>query len=435
MTAKVLQLPGLDFAPTDIGNADLFKHVHRDYAKHVTGLGWMIFDGLRWQPDTSNQILILAKQTVTNISDLEWRAKSGSRGRLNAMIALAEPEMTIDADKFDRDPWLFNCIVGTVDLRTGELFPHDSKQLITKLSELEYDPEAEASLWDEFLQQILPDDDLRAYVQRAIGYSLTGRVDEQCLFFALGKGRNGKSVFLETLQAVVGDYGCNTTTNTVMKKSGGIPNDIARLRGFRFVTLNETGRNQNFDEPLLKDLTGSDTVTARFLFKKFFDFKPAFKLWFRGNHQPIITGTDDGIWRRFHVIPFVVQIPEADVDQQLPDKLKNELQGILAWAVKGALQWADTGLKAPEIVTEAVQQYRKDSDVIGQFIEAHCIVGPEHKVAATLLYKSYRAFAKDNGEKVVSQTEFGRSLSNRGFKKKHSGITYRCGLTLEQLEQ
>ena len=135
------------------------------------------------------------------------------------------------------------------------------------------------------------------------------------------------------------------------------------------------------------------------------------------------------------MIPFDVQIPEAEMDQHLPDKLKKELPGILAWAMQGAMQWANDRLKAPEIVTEAVKQYRKDSDVIGQFIKAHCIVGAEHQIAATPLYKSYRAFAKDNGEKVISQTEFGRSLGNRGFKKKHSGKTYRCGLTLEQLEQ
>jgi len=435
MTAEVIQFPEHSFEPNEFGNADLFKHMHQEHARYVVGIGWLLYDGLRWQPDTSNQILILARQAVKEISNFEWRQKSQNNGKLNSIIRLAQPEMTTAGDQFDRDPWLLNCVNRTVDLRTGQLSDHDPKQLITKLVPFEFDPDAKAPLWDAFLQQILPNSDLRAYVQRAVGYSLTGRTDEQCLFFCLGKGRNGKSVFLETLQAMVGDYGCNTPTRTVMKKSGGIPNDVARLRGSRFVTLNETGQDQKFDEPLLKDLTGADTVTARFLFKEFFDYKPSFKLWFRGNHQPVITGTDDGIWRRFHVIPFTVQIPESDVDKKLPDKLSKELSGILAWAVNGAMQWSEGGLQAPEIVTEAVQQYRKDSDVIGQFIAAHCIVGPDYEVATMPLYQSYKEFAKQNGEKVMSLTMFGKSLSNRGFKKKKSGIVYRCGLTLEQLEQ
>ena len=435
MTAQILQLPGPGFEPTDIGNAELFAKLHGQHARFVVGIGWLLYDGLRWQPDKSNQILSLAKLAVKEIADLEWRQKSQTFGRLRSMVKLAQPEMTTDGYQFDRDPWLLNCMNGTVDLRTGDIHDNNLKDLITKLVPLDYDPEASAPLWSEFLAQVLPDSELRAYVQRAVGYSLTGRVDEQVLFFCLGKGRNGKSVFLETLQEMVADYGCNTPTSTVLTKSRGIPNDIARLRGSRFVTLSETGQDQKFDEPKLKDMTGGDTVSARFLRKEFFDFKMAGKLWLRGNHQPVITGLDDGIWRRFHVVPFDVQIHEADVDKKLPDKLREELPGILTWAIQGAMLWNDVSLKAPEIVTEAVQQYRKDSDVIGQFIEAHCIIGPEYKVAATTLYQSFREFAKQNGEKVISQTEFGRSLGNRGFKKKHSGITYRCGLTLEQLEQ
>lgn len=429
-TAQILQLPGTGFDPSDIGNADLFRHHHRDHARYVVGIGWLLFDGLRWRQDTSNQVLTLAKHTVTKITDPKWRAKSSTRGRLRAMIALAQPEMTTDADQLDCEPWLFNTTVGTVDLRTGQIHDPDPKQLITRLSPIQFKLSQQSPVWNQFLEKILPNSDVRAYIQRAVGYSLTGRVDEQCLFFCLGKGRNGKSVFLETLQAMAGDYGCNTPTSTVMKKNGGIPNDIARLRGSRFVTLNETGQDQRFDEPLLKDLTGSDTLTARYLFKEYFDFKPEFKLWFRGNHQPSITGTDDGIWRRFHVIPFDVQIPESEVDHQLPDRLREELPGILAWAVQGAIEWSKHGLNAPEIVTEAVRQYRKDSDIIGQFIEAHCKVGPELKIAATPLYQAYREYAKKHGEQVLSQTMFGRSLSARGFEKHQSNIVHRLGLTL-----
>lgn len=432
MSASIHKLFGADFDCSDIGNADRFRHMHRDRACYVPGMGWMLFDGLRWQPDTSNQVLISAKQTVKAIESPDWREKCQTRARMRSMIALAQPEMTVEADQFDTDSWLLNSTVGTVDLRTGSTADHDPKQRITRLTPVDYSPGAKAPQWQAFLEQVLPDDDLRAYVQRAVGYSLTGRTDEQCLFFCLGKGRNGKSVFLETLQHVVGDYGCNTQTKTVMKKGGGVPNDIARLNGMRFVTLSETGQDQKFDEPLLKDLTGSDTLTARYLFREFFDFRPEFKLWFRGNHQPTISGSDDGIWRRFHVIPFDVQIPESGVDLQLPDKLSKELPGILAWAVQGAHEWIKHGLNAPESVTEAVRQYRRDSDIIGQFIDAHCVVGPKHRVPATPLYQAYREFAKDHGEAVMSQTKFGRSLSGRGFEKYQSNVVYRCGLAFKK---
>ena len=433
MTAKIFQLPGKTFESSEFGNADLFKHMHQDHARFVVGIGWLLYDGLRWQPDTSNQVLTLAMQAVKKITDLEWRQKSKNNSKLNSMIRLAQPKMTTDGDQLDCDPWLLNCLNGTVDLRTGQLSDHDPKQFITKLVPFEFDPDAKAPQWNQFLEQVLPNDDLRAYIQRAVGYSLTGRTDEQVLFFCLGKGRNGKSIFLEALQEMLADYACNTPTSTFLKTGGGIPNDIARLRGSRFVTLSETGQDQKFDEPKLKDMTGGHTVSGRFLFKEFFDFKMAGKLWLRGNHQPVITGLDDGIWRRFHVVPFDVQISEAEVDKKLPDKLREELPGILTWAVQGAMLWNDDDVKAPEIVTEAVQQYRKDSDVIGRFVEAHCIEGPDYKVGATTLYQSYREFAKQNGERVVSQTEFGRSLSNRGFTKyKSNGKYVYQGLGLKQ---
>ncbi len=414
-----------------MGNAALFVMLHSAYARYATDRGWVLFDGKRWNSDKNNQVLSLAKQTVKHISEPDWRKKAQSLARLRAMVALAQPELTIDGTQFDSDPWLLNCYNGIVDLRTGKLLPHCATRLITKFISLDFNDKAVAPLWHSFLAEILPDEALRSYVQRAVGYSLTGRTDEQCLFFCLGNGRNGKSVFLETLIAVAGGYGLNTPTRTVMKKSGGIPNDVARLNGSRIVTLNETGQDQTFDEPLLKDLTGSDTVTARFLFKEYFDFKPAFKLWFRGNHQPLVKGNDDGVWRRFHVIPFDVQIPVAEMDRQLCEKLKSELPGILAWAVRGASDWMGNGLNPPKVVTEAVKQYRRESDVIGQFIDAHCELSGENRIQATLLYEAFKAFAKQNGEKCISQTLFGRSLSSRGFEKMHSNVVYRCGLTLK----
>jgi putative DNA primase/helicase len=216
-----------------------------------------------------------------------------------------------------------------------------------------------------------------------------------------------------------------------MKKSGAIPNDVARLAGARFVALNETGEGQTFNEPLLKDLTGGDTLTARFLFKEFFDFTPQCKLWIRGNHQPQIKGTDDGVWRRFRIVPFGVQIPEHECDPVLLEKLKGELPGVLRWAVDGCIKWQATGLKAPPSVVEAVTQYRKESDPVGQFLEEACVLHPDGVVPATPLYQAYRAWATACGEQKMSQTLFGRSLRSRGFKKAKVSVNVYHGIALK----
>jgi len=269
------------------------------------------------------------------------------------------------------------------------------------------------------------------YLQRAVGYSLTGITNEQCLFFCLGRGRNGKSVFIEAVQAMMGEYGLNSTTQTVMKKSGGIPNDVARLRGARFVALNETGEGQQFDEPLLKDLTGGDTMTAKFLYKEFFDFTPQCKLWIRGNHLPILVGTDEGIWRRLRIIPFSVQIPDSQCDPDLLDKLRANLPGILRWAIEGCMKWQASGLAAPPTVIDAVSEYRQDSDPVRRFLDECCVLDPDAVVPATALYQAYRVWATQAGEIKLSQFKFGRSLSSRGFERRKISIKVYYGLALK----
>jgi len=326
---------------TDVGNAELFAERWGQFARFVPERGWIIYDGDRWVVDRQRKIFSRAIQVVKEeITDPEWRVKCQARSKLNAMLKLAETLLPASMSDFDKYPWLFNCTNGTIDLRTGELLAHDRSQRSTRLAPVEYDPDASSAQWQQFVAEVMGEDqEVIDYLQRAVGYSLTGITNEQCLFFCLGRGRNGKSVFIEAVQAMMGDYGQNTTTQTVMKKSGGIPNDIARLVGARFVALSETGEGQQFNEPLLKDLTGGDTLTARFLFKEPFDFTPQCKLWIRGNHQPAIGSTDEGIWRRLRIIPFGVQISDSQCDPDLLDKLKANLPGILLWAVKGCMKW------------------------------------------------------------------------------------------------
>jgi len=272
------------------------------------------------------------------------------------------------------------------------------------------------------------------YVQRAVGYTLTGRTDEQCLFFCYGTGANGKSVFEETLGRLLGEYGTATRTETIMARgSGGIPNDIAALRGARYVSINETADGQRINEPLVKDMTGGDTMSARFMRQEFFTFRPTFKLWIRGNHKPVITGTDYGIWRRIHLVPFTVTIPEAERDPALLDKLRLELPGILRWAVEGCLAWQREGLRPPIVVTHATAQYRREMDVLGTFLEDRCTVRPHGQVSAKSLYRAYRDWCDGAGEHPVNQRRFGIALQERGIEKEHTrtGTVYH-GIEIEQ---
>ncbi|MDZ7809989.1 MAG: phage/plasmid primase, P4 family [Arhodomonas sp.] len=272
------------------------------------------------------------------------------------------------------------------------------------------------------MERVLPDREVRAFVKRFAGYALTGSTAEQVLAFMYGTGRNGKSVFIETLAALMGDYHTATRIETLsVTRGGGIPNDVAALAGARLVTVSETPEGSRLNESLVKDLTGGDTITARFLRHEFFQFRPQFKLWVRGNHKPQIRGTDDGIWRRVMLIPFTVQIPEPEVDPTLTEKLRDELPGILQWAIAGCLEWQRQGLRPPATVANAVREYRSEMDTLATFIEERCVIAEHAMASAKALYQDYTQWCEQSGERPVSQTRFGMSLSERGFPKDKGG--------------
>jgi putative DNA primase/helicase len=248
---------------------------------------------------------------------------------------------------------------------------------------------------------------------------LTGSTREQVLFFLYGLGANGKSTLLEVLQALFGDYATQTNTETFLVKhrGGGIPNDVAALKGARFVAAAEVEAGRRMAEVLIKQLTGGDKITARFLHGEFFEFKPTFKLWLSANHKPVIRGTDHAIWRRIRLLPFTVQIPKEEQDRELPEKLKAELPGILNWALAGCLQWQYGGLESPKEVTEATEGYREEMDVMADFLAERCFVAPGASATAKELYSSYTSWAEAMGEKrPYSQTAFGSALRERGFE-------------------
>src|SRR5215217_5920695 len=408
----------------------------------------MVRTEARWERDDAGRVHRLAKERVRGIyreaSDAEDEDRrkalakhataSESETRIRAMIELAKSEVPISPDKLDADPWLLNVLNGTIDLRTGELREHRREDLITKLAPVEYDPQAKAPTWEVFLGRVLPSEDLRGFVQRAAGYSATGGTSEQCLFIHHGPGANGKSTFQETITAALGDYAMRTPTETLLvKRSGGVPNDVARLKGARFVTASETEEGRRLAESLVKDLTGQDTISARFMWAEWFDFKPTHALHLSTNHKPEIRGTDPAIWRRIRLIPWAVTIPPAEQDRKLAEKLREELPGVLAWIVRGCLEWQREGLQAPEEVRQATKAYRTEMDILAAFLADCCLRDEDEDAFAGELWGAWKRWCEETGEQAGSQKRFGGRLAERGFLNHRDSKTGRkvwSGLSL-----
>ncbi len=424
--------PFREFKLTDLGNSERFVSRHGNDVLYCYAWGcWLVWTGNRWQKDEGGKIQRLAKATVRSMyreaseceDEKERKAladhakRSEAEARIRAMLELAKSEQPVSTDDLDARPWYLNVENGTIDLRTGQLRSHRQSDLITKLTPVRYDPEAAAPMWEAFLEQILPDEDVRAFVQRAVGYSATGDTSEQCMFINHGGGANGKSTFQETIAAALGDYAMRAPTEMLLaKRTSGVPNDIARLKGARFVVASETEEGRRLAESLIKDLTGQDTITARFMRQEWFDFKPTHKLWLSTNHRPEIRGTDAAIWRRIRLVPWTVTIPPEEQDKRLASKLRDELPGVLAWIVRGCLEWQSIGLQPPDEVRRATGRYRAEMDVLAAFIDEECIVADNASATAKALYSAYTAWCEENGERPESQRRFGSRLKDRGFQ-------------------
>jgi putative DNA primase/helicase len=302
------------------------------------------------------------------------------------------------------------------------------------VSSIAYDESATCPLWISFLQKVTQDNgDLIKFLQKAVGYSLTGSIREQCFFLLHGTGENGKSTFIKTVGSLLSEYASATRIETLMVKRGdSIPNDIARLAGLRFVSALESEGGKRLAESLVKQLTGGDTVVARFLHREFFEFEPTFKLWLGVNHKPKIVGTDWAIWRRVKMIPFETKITDDEKDLDFGEKLKGELRGILRWAMDGCALWLKDGLKAPEAVKSATQNYRNEMDAIGNFINECCDLDPDVEASKSELYKAYMEWAKGGGEWILSKNEFGTRMLERGFEEKRKNKKrFWAGITVE----
>jgi putative DNA primase/helicase len=356
--------------------------------------------------------LRFSKEMESSAFKKAWREEIKAYGPIHAKIG-----------DFDQDHYVLNCQNGTLDLRRGILRDFDRRDYLTRQLDFAFDPEASCPQWLRFLDTVFAGNrELIDYMQRAIGYTLTGDTSEQCLFLCHGPGANGKSVMLEVITALLGEFAQASpmTTFTAKPNDNGASNDLARMRGARLITASETNEGIRLNEALVKKITGQDTVTARFLYSEYFDFRPSFKLWIAMNHLPTIRGTDDGIWRRLRLIPFSVIIPEEQRDKHLTTKLKSELPGILAWALAGCLDWQRNGMRTPEAVNAATQGYRSEQDVLGAFIQERCIVGNAYDAPTNDLYRAYSEWAQQSGEYVISKNAFGRRMTDRGFKLEHA---------------
>lgn len=340
---------------------------------------------------------------------------------------------------FDRDPWLFNCANGTLDLRKGGLRSHSREDLLTKISPVEYWPDAKCPVWEAFLRRVFNgDNDLIEFMQKAIGYALTGCVTEKALFPLYGTGDNGKTTLLEAVRTVMGDYAGMVYIEALMKKAQVAEKEraFADLLGKRFVTSSEAADGQALHEARVKHLTGMGKLSGRRIYGSAFEFDPQFKLFIDANHKPVVSQSDDAIWNRFRMIPFSVPIPKAEQDRNLGSKLAAEAPGILAWAVRGCSKWQADGLGVPEVVTRATEDYRNEMDPVTDFIEDCCIQDPALVTPSTDLYTAYNQWCVVHREKTGSSKAFGTALERKGFPAvRTSEARGRSGLALRHPPQ
>jgi P4 family phage/plasmid primase-like protien len=447
---------------TDLGNAQRLVRDHGHDLKYVPAWDqWLVWDGRRWAKDGTGEICRRAQKTITDYehrarerlrevqaklqgltdADADYKGlkgkeakyaarvkharKSESRQRLEAMVAVAkfQPGVAVDHTTLNADPWLLNVQNGSLDLKTGQMREHRRGDLITKLAPVAYDPAARNDRWDGFIQGITQGNAaLAKYLQKALGYALTGDQGEQCLLFFWGAGANGKTTFLRAVGAALGDYAWAAPSDFLMeaRSGGGGPTPtMMGLYGRRLVTCTETP-NGKLNELLVKLLTGGDAVTGRGLYEDNWSFLPTHTIIVAGNHKPEICGTDDGIWRRVRLVPFEAKFTKPD-KQMLTNLLEHAQTAILAWAVKGCLEWQAAGLESPEAVAEATETYRAESDPLADFVDEKLSVGPGLRVGSGLLNDAYAKWAVVNGKDKLSASKLKVALESRGFRWKRSG--------------
>lgn len=427
--------PTVHYDMTDTGNAhrmyDKFGHIIKySYNRKK----WYFWDGKKWRLDETGEIKKLADivcedikheafmepDEKTQAEKLKWANRTAGSKNKESMIKECQhlEDVPASTDQFDSYPDFFNCQNGIINLRNGELIPHDSSFMMSKIALCEYDASGKKpTMWLKFLDDVTNGNkELQEYIQRCVGYSLSGSTREQCAYFLYGMGNNGKSTFLDTLADMLGDYAANTQPETIMMKKFGndsANSDVARLKSARYVTCEEPTEGVRLNEGLLKQLTGGSKITCRFLYGDEFEYTPEFKIWVATNHKPVIRGTDVGIWRRIKLIPFEVNIPPEKVDKSLRYKLRKEMPQILHWAVQGCIKWQKHGIQEPECVLQAVREYKNEMDLLTGFLESAIVIdyNCNEKILANELFEMYSRWAKKNNEFEMSSKKFFKEIA------------------------
>lgn len=443
----------VEFPTTEVGDAEFFASINAEKVRfdHLRGR-FLVFSGHRWMPDPDGasrrlglDAMRVRQQRALDLTDskeraahLTWAFKGESRNRIDNMLAIAKAIKPISdaGDKWDTEPYLLGTPNGVINLTTGELRAGHPEDRITMSVRTPFDPTATCPIWTETITQIFGgDQELIAYIQRALGYSLMADCREECLFFCWGDGRNGKGTLMNTFAWVVGDYADDLPFSALeLHDRASIPNDIAKLVGKRFATASESGETTRLNEARVKALTGRDPITARFMRAEFFTFQPVAKFWLAANKKPIVRDDSEGFWSRIHLIPFTQSFAGRE-DKSLKDKLRAEAAGILAWAVRGCLAWQREGLNPPAVVRNATDEYRRESEPLTPFYEACCVIRDGARVQSADLYHAYERWRDSyhvKDRQRLNVTTFGKEVRKRfSAEKKH--VTVYVGVGLRDL--
>lgn len=420
--------------------AQRFAAMHRGRLLHVHRVGWYVWDGARWRPDDDGAPLRAVRDVLNAaLDELPWLDKPErealfkditrceSAGAMNGVltIAAADERIATAPDRLDTNPYLVNCRNGTVDLTTGRLREHDPADLITRVTGCDYRPDAESPVWVKFIGEILPDAEVRSFVKRLLGQSLLGLVREHLLPIFTGSGKNGKSTLIETVRAALGDYAMEAEPDLLLARDRAHPTGLADLMGRRLVTCQETDEGRRLAVATVKRLTGGDRIRARRMREDFFEFQASHTVVMITNHKPQVPGDDDALWRRIRIIPFSVVVDQPDVT--LPERLRADLPGVLAWLVAGYGEYLREGLEEPDSVAAEKQAYRDGADALGRFLDERAMLAANAFVKARELFAAWSSWCHENGEQAGTEVVFAAAMSRRGIEKKRSssGQVYR----------
>lgn len=412
---------------------------YADKLRNVHGIGWHLWDGTRWKRDAdggaTRAALDVVKRAYAELPHLDRDSarelladihRCESATGIDGVLRLAGDMLPIavSVERLDSDPWLLNCRNGTLDLRTGDLRSHDPADLLTKVTGCDYDPCAQSEVFDRFLAEVLPDEDLRSFVGRVFGHALVGRVIEHVLAIFTGTGQNGKSTVVDVVAAAFGNYAIAAEPDLLVDRGAVHTTGQADLLGVRLAVCSETDEGRRLAAATVKRLTGGDKIRARRMRQDNIEFEASHTVILVSNHKPKVAGDDPALWRRLRIVPFDVVVSKPDT--RLKEKLTQDLPAVLAWMVAGAADWHLNGLAEPSAVTAATDAYKANSDDLGRFLAERCIETPHGTTRARDLFGAWSAWRHQNGEQPGTEVAFAEAMSRRGIEKtrRKTGMTY-----------